>query len=68
MKYKKEKEFLVSVGCKELPHSGRISVIPRESLLLLFPVWLEHFVLPVTDDKKRYSISFAIAKPKEEGE
>jgi len=23
MKYKKEKEFLVSVGCKELPHSGR---------------------------------------------
>jgi len=49
-------------------YGGAISVIPRESLLLLFPVWLEHFVLPVTDDKKRYSISFAIAKPKEEGE
>jgi len=38
-------------------------VIPKESLLLLFPAWLEHYVTPLIDEKfKRYSISFAITK------
>lgn len=38
-------------------------VIPRESLLVLFPSWLEHYVEPLIDEKfKRYSISFSIGK------
>lgn len=36
------------------------SIIPRESLLVLFPAWLEHYVTPTVDNSKRYSISFAI--------
>ena len=43
-------------------HQGaNIYICPRESLLVLFPAWLEHFVTPVMDFKEnRYSISFAI--------
>lgn len=46
------------------PYYGQnIAVIPRESLLILFPAWLEHYVTPLIDEKfKRYSISFGIAK------
>jgi hypothetical protein len=43
-------------------YGASVTVIPRESLLILFPVWLEHYVQPTTDNKKRYSISFTIFK------
>ena len=36
------------------------SVNPRESLLVLFPAWVEHMVTPTENDIKRYSISFGI--------
>ena len=39
-----------------------ITIIPRESFLVLFPVWLMHMVSPLTTKTKRYSISFAINK------
>ena len=39
-----------------------ITVKPRESLLVVFPAWLEHYVQPVTDNTRRYSISFAVNK------
>ena len=41
---------------------GNITIKPRESLLVLFPAWLEHYVQPVTDNTRRYSISFSINK------
>jgi hypothetical protein len=43
-------------------YGTNFSVIPRESLLVLFPAWVEHMVTPTTDDSKRYSISFAISR------
>lgn len=43
-------------------YGASVTVIPRESLLVMFPAWLEHYVQPTTDNKKRYSISFGIAK------
>lgn len=44
-------------------YGSNIAVIPRESLLLFFPTWLEHYVTPLIDEKfKRYSISFGIAR------
>lgn len=36
------------------------SIKPRESLLILFPVWMLHMVTPLTKKTKRYSISFSI--------
>jgi hypothetical protein len=47
----------------DTPHwtyDRNFSVIPRESLLVLFPCWLEHMVTPTQNDDKRYSISFGI--------
>ena len=44
-------------------YGGDVSVIPRESLLILFPTWMMHMVTPLTKKEKRYSISFAINKP-----
>jgi len=44
-------------------YGGEVTVKPRESLLLLFPVWLMHMVTPLTSKDKRYSISFSINKP-----
>lgn len=44
-------------------YGGDVSVIPRESLLILFPTWMMHMVTPLTKREKRYSISFAINKP-----
>ena len=44
-------------------YGNDVSVIPRESLLVLFPVWMMHMVTPLTKKEKRYSISFAINKP-----
>ena len=43
-------------------YGTEVSVIPRESLLILFPVWMLHMVSPLTKKSKRYSISFAINK------
>jgi len=42
-------------------YGTNFSIIPRESLLILFPAWLEHYVTPTTDNSKRYSISFSIS-------
>ena len=42
-------------------YGTNFSVIPRESLLVLFPAWLEHYVTPTTDNSRRYSISFSIS-------
>ena len=44
-------------------YGSEVTVRPRESLLLLFPVWLMHMVTPLTSKEKRYSISFSINKP-----
>ena len=44
-------------------YGSEMMVKPRESLLVLFPVWLMHMVTPLTTDEKRYSISFGINKP-----
>ena len=56
---------------KALPPANRseyyernFSVVPRESLLILFPAWLEHMVTPTENDVKRYSISFGIFREK----
>ena len=43
-------------------YGGEITIVPRESLLLLFPVWMTHMVMPMMSDEKRYSISFSIVK------
>ena len=43
-------------------YGSEVSVIPRESLLILFPAWMLHMVTPLTKKQKRYSISFAINK------
>ena len=44
-------------------YGSEMMVKPRESLLILFPVWLTHMVTPLTTNEKRYSISFGINKP-----
>ena len=44
-------------------YGGEVSIFPRESLLILFPVWVMHMVTPLTTKTKRYSISFSIQKP-----
>ena len=44
-------------------YGGEVSVVPRESLLILFPAWLIHMVTPLTKKEKRYSISFDVNKP-----
>ena len=43
-------------------YGGEITIFPRESLLLLFPAWMPHMVMPLTTKTKRYSISFSIVK------
>ena len=43
-------------------YGGEITIFPRESLLLLFPSWMSHMVMPLTTKTKRYSISFSIKK------
>ena len=43
-------------------YGGEITIFPRESLLLLFPSWMPHMVMPLTTKTKRYSISFSIKK------
>lgn len=42
----------------------RTWVKPRQSLLLIFPVWMQHMVYPVMDNLPRYSISFSINRKK----
>lgn len=54
-------------GLNKYPYYGsNIYVIPRESLLVLFPATTEHYVTPVTDGVVRYSISFGVQKKKRE--
>ena len=43
-------------------YGGEITIFPREYLLLLFPSWMPHMVMPLTTKTKRYSISFSITK------
>ena len=43
-------------------YGSNFTVIPRESLLVLFPAWVEHYVTPTTNDFTRYSISFGVVK------
>ena len=43
-------------------YGGEITIFPRESLLLLFPSWMPHMVMPLTTKTKRYSISFTVIK------
>ena len=53
------------------PHYGAdVNIIPRESLIVLFPAWVEHYVTPIAEENfKRYSISFCInRKVREDGE
>ena len=45
-------------------YGSSIFIRPRESLLVLFPAWLEHYVTPVLTTEKRYSISFGVNKNK----
>ena len=40
-------------------YGQEVTVIPRESLLVLFPAWMSHMVTPLTKKENRYSISFA---------
>ena len=47
------------------PYDRNFSVNPRESLLVLFPDWVEHMVTPTENDVKRYSISFGIFRKPE---
>ena len=59
----KTSKGLVKKGVFDSEYYGaEISIIPRESLLVLFPVWILHMVTPLTHKTKRYSISFAINK------
>lgn len=39
-----------------------ITIWPTESLLVLFPAWMEHMVAPSLTKNRRYSISFATNK------
>jgi len=41
-------------------YDRNFSITPRESLLVMFPAWVEHMVTPTENDEKRYSISFGI--------
>ena len=40
-------------------YGQEVTVLPRESLLVLFPAWMGHMVTPLTKKENRYSISFA---------
>ena len=54
---------LIKVAADSLEFYGsECSILPRESLLILFPVWMLHMVTPLTKKSKRYSISFSINK------
>jgi len=46
-------------------YERNFSITPRESLLVLFPAWVEHMVTPTDNDVKRYSISFGIFREPE---
>ena len=48
-------------------YGAHIYIEPRESLLILFPSWIEHYVTPVVDDNIRYSISFSVHKAEGKG-
>ena len=45
-------------------YERNFSITPRESVLVMFPAWVEHMVTPTENDEKRYSISFGIFRQK----
>ena len=45
-------------------YERNFSITPRESLLVMFPAWVEHMVTPTENNEKRYSISFGIFRQK----
>ena len=60
---KKQVRSADSTEPQAYPYYGaNLYIKPTESLLVLFPSWIEHYVTPVTDDVIRYSISFSISK------
>lgn len=42
------------------PYGGRTAIRPRDGLLILFPSWLPHTVLPYWGERPRISIAFNI--------
>ena len=52
----------IETAFEKYPHYGAdVNIIPRESLIVLFPAWVEHYVTPIVEENfKRYSISFCI--------
>jgi len=60
---KKQVRSADSTEPQAYPYYGaNMYIKPTESLLVLFPSWVEHYVTPVIDDVVRYSISFSINK------
>ena len=50
----------LSIKLEESVVEGQeVTVVPRASLLVLFPAWMSHMVTPLTKKENRYSISFA---------
>ena len=43
-------------------YGQEVTIVPRESLLVMFPNWMTHMVTPLTKKEKRYSISFSVIK------
>ena len=57
-----QKQLISSAVDDKEYYGGEVTIFPRESLLLLFPSWMPHMVMPLTTKTKRYSISFSILK------
>ena len=57
-----QKQLISSAVDDKEYYGGEVTIFPRESLLLLFPSWMSHMVMPLTTKTKRYSISFSIKK------
>lgn len=45
-------------------YGDEITIKPRQSLLIMFPAWMQHYVQPTTNDRFRYSISFSVDRLK----
>ena len=58
----------IETAFEKYPHYGAdVNIIPRESLIVLFPAWVEHYVTPIAEENfKRYSISFCINRKQRE--
>ena len=60
------KSSIIPKNKKSNLYGSPAKIIPKESLLVVFPAWLEHMVTPVTVKETRYSISFAVQQLKKE--